>query len=591
MGACSGKETNDEKLEFDSLGNSRKDELEERMRKMLRSRPFLNKEQHGLNQYVVQANEDLAAERLDDAENTLITLELEINAEEHAIAAAFQKFDHSGDDVLQGDEIMFMLDYLGFPCSQKDVDELMQAVDTDSDNTVSFDEFIVYVGNIGGSGKLFELRRAQIEARLKDGGTATMDMDLDTLKTELHGAGITEDAFAYWQLTASRSELEQAAMLQPCQRKAVRHIRNLAKENHSKALPALKQRVKAMGYTDVDLHMALAWIRELAPIIVHVKLDKLGEFLLKDDHYRNQFETNTSSGLLKTSARIKWEKGLFGSAYDPNTTKHFDRPKYGVQNIWNDPRGVVGCLQYGESYLVLKDVRLRCTMSPEDSANLPAKKLAVPDYYAHVLQEYSDKELKETLRIAKGGNEELGDSKAVIEKWGKYKEVQIHGPVDLNKHVDRLVVHEKHKKNKDFIEQITAAHNWKLTWIDDMRKELEERKSGVHMDDADWQKKLQILKGAEEQDAAAADYCKKHEAGGVLWSFAVKDGWQIFDQACQEPLESKYQQFVAQGSPKQAEIQLPRRGKVIVDFNSMTQQVKGNERLRNVRREAPDQPQ
>ena len=29
-------------------------------------------------------------------------------------------------------------------------------------------------------------------------------------------------------------------------------------------------------------------------------------------------------------------------------------------------RGVVKCKQYGTSYLVLKDVRLRCTFSPED---------------------------------------------------------------------------------------------------------------------------------------------------------------------------------------------------------------------------------
>ena len=29
----------------------------------------------------------------------------------------------------------------------------------------------------------------------------------------------------------------------------------------------------------------------------------------QDSHYRNQFETNTSGGLLKTSAREKWERG------------------------------------------------------------------------------------------------------------------------------------------------------------------------------------------------------------------------------------------------------------------------------------------
>ena len=110
-----------------------------------------------------------------------------------------------------------------------------------------------------------------------------------------------------------------------------------------------------------------------------------------------------------------------------NSRQGVDRCKYGVLNAMNDHRGVVKCEQYGDSYLVLKDVRLRCTFSPEDSANLKADRssarargtevgsgLAVLDFYGHVcldmpefiriqsrdasfrLSEYSDAELKET---------------------------------------------------------------------------------------------------------------------------------------------------------------------------------------------------
>ena len=87
-----------------------------------------------------------------------------------------------------------------------------------------------------------------------------------------------------------------------------------------------------LGHTDTELWMVLAWIRELAPLIVHINLDKalslaknrssnledslgtaahwqVGQFFMKDTHYRNQFETKTSGGLLKTSAREKWERG------------------------------------------------------------------------------------------------------------------------------------------------------------------------------------------------------------------------------------------------------------------------------------------
>merc|ERR1719254_206734 len=136
------------------------------------------------------------------------------------------------------------------------------------------------------------------------------------------------------------------------------------------------------------------------------------QFFDNDTHYRNQFETNSSGGLLKPTIREKWEKDLFGGAYDK--AQGFDRCKYGVLNAMNDYRGVVKCKQYGDSYLVLKDVRLRCTFSPEDSANLKAERFAVLDYYAHVLLEYSDSELKETLKIASDSDKAvLGDSDKV----------------------------------------------------------------------------------------------------------------------------------------------------------------------------------
>lgn len=32
--------------------------------------------------------------------------------------------------------------------------------------------------------------------------------------------------------------------------------------------------MKKLGYTETDLWMVLSWIRELAPIIVHINLDK-----------------------------------------------------------------------------------------------------------------------------------------------------------------------------------------------------------------------------------------------------------------------------------------------------------------------------
>lgn len=462
-------------------------EVEQALETLLRDRPYLKSQDHSLSYFVSECRRTLSVS-LVEAQNALDALTMELDGEEKMIAAAFSKFDTDRSGILHGKEVNFMLDYLGFPDSDADVKKLLQVVDTDGDDSVSFDEFLSYVGKLGGSAKLFDLRRQQIKER---GEFKDSVHDKDALRMLLQECGVSPEAQAHWRLTASESELDSAAQLDSCQQEAIRHIRHLAQENHERAMPDLQKRVRKLGYSDIDLWMCLSWIRELAPIIVHVNLDVVGEFLMSDTHYRNQFEVGTSGGLLNRSARTKWEKGLFGAAYDNATGRQ--RPKYGVQNIWNDPQGVQGAKQYGDSYMILKDVRLRCTLSPEDSANLPARRLAVLDFYAHVLAEYSDKELKETIRVAQKGDEKVGDSKAVIEKWGKYKEAQLHGEISLDKHVDALVVAMRHKHQESWIESICKQHNWRLIWMDDMRKELQTKQSGVEADQAQWKAKLAKL--------------------------------------------------------------------------------------------------
>ncbi|CAJ1457322.1 unnamed protein product [Effrenium voratum] len=311
---------------------------------LFQEKPFLKSKNHYLAFFVDECCKAIASGRSDEAQNGLDILQMQLDNEEKMIAAAFNKFDTDKSGKLIGDEVQFMLDYLGFPDSKEDVKNLVQIVDSDGDGSVSFDEFLHYVGKLGGSAKLFEVRRQQIRDR---GDFKDSAHDPETLRVILQECGISPEAQAHWRLTASESELDSAAGLRLCQQEAIRHIRNLAQENHERALPDLQKRVRKLGYTDTDLWMVLSWIRELAPIIVHINVDKIGKFFMEDSHYRNQFETNTSGGLLKTSAREKWERGLFGTAYDRASA--FERPKYGVQNIWNDPRGVVGARQYGST--------------------------------------------------------------------------------------------------------------------------------------------------------------------------------------------------------------------------------------------------
>mmetsp|Transcript_29529 Transcript_29529/g.44230 ORF Transcript_29529/g.44230 Transcript_29529/m.44230 type:complete len:310 (-) Transcript_29529:260-1189(-) len=159
----------------------------------------------------------------------------------------------------------------------------------------------------------------------------------------------------------------------------------------------------------------------------------------------------------------------------------------------NDHRGVIRCAQYGESYVILKDVRLRCTFSPEDSANLKAEKLAVLDFYAHVLNEYSEEELKETMRVANSADAAvLGDSQRVGKM--KYKEAQIHGEVAFHDHVERLVAATKHRDQGmgDRIRAMCEKHGFEFSWMDEEQARL--KAESLHkLGGAAWQARIQQL--------------------------------------------------------------------------------------------------
>jgi len=298
------------------------------------------------------------------------------------------------------------------------------------------------------------------------------------------------------------SELHAVCMLTGCQKRAVSNIRHIAKVNHAKALPLLQRRVAKLGYKDMDLWTALSWVRDFAPVIIHMHFDKMAKFLLEDTHYRSQFETGSSCGLNNRKTREKWERDLFQGAYDGCTD--FERPKYGVLNVHNDYRGVVRAAQYGDCYCILKDARLRTTFSPEDSANLKAERLACLDYYAHVLHEYTDDELRETLKVATTGK--LGSSDAILASGLKYKEAQYHGEVCYVDHIERLVLPKvaKYTGRVADIEAVCEKNGWEWCWMDE---EKERREALEDVDDtkvSEWKKKLKAMCEAPKDDSKIA---------------------------------------------------------------------------------------
>mmetsp|Transcript_133694 Transcript_133694/g.250158 ORF Transcript_133694/g.250158 Transcript_133694/m.250158 type:complete len:701 (+) Transcript_133694:94-2196(+) len=456
----------------------------------LRRYPYLARNSHDLHEWVMECRQKILEGEEEEAMMVLARMTSYAFRTRGLLLNAFEKFKAPGTTCLRPGEVKTMLDYLGFPAGVCDVEELMKAIDKDGNDQINFEEFQVYVGRQGGIYKLFENRRRQLQRsrrdRPEDGESAVADRE------DLNACGILDNAQSFWRLVVPESELVAVTKLVDCQRKALRHIRQLAAANHEKALGPLIERCRRLDIADEELWAGLAFIREQAPIIVHVNLTKMMQFMENDTNYRNQFETRTSGGCLSQSTRTRWEKALFGGCYDE--ASGFERPKYGVLNVFNDNQGVMACSQYGDSYMVLKDVRLRITGSPVDSCSCHAGRLSVLDYYAHVLSEWSDKQIKALVTVATERADHVRTDRSII-NGGAYKELQIHGEVAFNKHVERLVAHERHRPEEERLKAICEKHGWAFSWMDQDRDSLITRTAPVHKEKLgarEWRERMRL---------------------------------------------------------------------------------------------------
>lgn len=120
----------------------------------------------------------------------------------------------------------------------------------------------------------------------------------------------------------------------------------------------------------------------------------------------------------------------------------YERVKYGTMNFTNDPKGVKVCSGYGQSYFLLKPhVRDRCTITDMDSSSSSAT-LGTFRFIFHVLMKLNDAELECAFEGSKGKQMK---SNAI----GAYKEIQIHGPVEFSKDIERVYISKNELKMGD----------------------------------------------------------------------------------------------------------------------------------------------
>ncbi len=241
---------------------------------------------------------------------------------------------------------------------------------------------------------------------------------------------------------AEAKKKEEPIPFTQVQEKALEYSFKKARVFNKNITPNLIAKVQGLGGTVEDVRLLRDYIKNRAPIIIHVRIPTIN-LLLKDTHYRSLFEIHSSGGSMDTSARNTWEQVLFNKIYDG--CEPHERVKYGVVNIMNDPAGVTSARAYGDCYFVLNEnVRKRTTFIVGDSSSQEMHLCTLPSSNI-MLYLLSDELLKKAMDIS------AGKLKCSKNDNYSYIEIQVHGDIRLDRDIKELVVPGAHKSCGDTV--------------------------------------------------------------------------------------------------------------------------------------------
>jgi len=207
----------------------------------------------------------------------------------------------------------------------------------------------------------------------------------------------------------------------------------------------LRGKIISMGYKKTDIRIVEKYFKTIKTIM-HFRAESLMKLLCDDTHFRNLFEINKSGGSSNCTARSSWENNMFRSAY--KDAKPFDKVKYGTLNIFASSYGVKSAHGYGTSYFILKDHNHeRVTYVHGDSS---LKEMHIGSYkgFYHIIYYLKDNVLKSLLE--KIINNVEPDDKISF----SYIEAQIHGELQLNRDIEKVVIADNLYNNKTVTENI-----------------------------------------------------------------------------------------------------------------------------------------
>ncbi|WP_219149961.1 DUF3626 domain-containing protein [Amycolatopsis sp. TNS106] len=172
--------------------------------------------------------------------------------------------------------------------------------------------------------------------------------------------------------------------------------------------------------------------------------------MAEDGFYRNQFETGTSNGGLTAypgGDRWHWESRMFGGAYDDAPPA--ERPKYGALNFRR--RAVGGAPRFGSAHFrMAAHTVARTTFCYPDSVLNPA------DFGCGT-------RVSALIALADQCDADLLDD---------YVEAHVHGPVDLTKDVEAVVLDPSHRGTD--VEKAASRLGCPVEWHPGFRLSTEE---------------------------------------------------------------------------------------------------------------------
>ena len=144
------------------------------------------------------------------------------------------------------------------------------------------------------------------------------------------------------------------------------------------------------------------------------------------------------------------ESVLFQKAYDNATP--FERPKYGCLNVALLEAGTQQATQYGDGYFTVNDetVRWRTSLTVGDSFNVHGN-TATLKHCNHLLNQLRSEELQEMIEVAL-----TGESWTEGRLQRSYREIQIHGPVELHRDIASVHVPRAYEQNNKLLVDLKA---------------------------------------------------------------------------------------------------------------------------------------